>query len=65
MTKETQLLLERAKKARILYQLGHISRSEAKQEIQPYIDYFNAKSKEIAKKYNQKPKLISFAVFVR
>lgn len=30
-----------------------------------YISEFNAKAKEIAKKYNQKPRLFNFSSFVR
>ena len=34
-----------------LYRLGEVSRDEAKKYIMPYIDAFNQKSTEIAKKY--------------
>ena len=37
-----------------LYRLGKISREEAKEHIAPYLDYVNEKSKELAKKYNQR-----------
>lgn len=42
-----------------------ISHGEAKELAKPFIDEINEKSKEIAKKYNKKPKLISFAGFMR
>ena len=51
--------------AKDLYRIGAISRSEAKERILPYIEVFNAKSKEIAKKYGMRGKTISFAGFVR
>lgn len=65
MNQEVKELFERAQIARALYNTGKISREQAKAEIDPYINLFNKKSKELAKKYNQKPKLISFASFVR
>ena len=48
-----------------LYRLGKISREEAKEHIMPYLDYVNEKSKEIAKKYNQKHKEITFSYYLR
>jgi hypothetical protein len=51
--------------AKEMYKVGSITRAEAKTLIMPYIEAFNAKSKEIAKKYNQRAKTISFAGFVR
>ena len=42
-----------------------ISREEAKKEIQPFIEYANKKAVELAKKYNQKPRKISFIAYVR
>lgn len=65
MNQEVKELLARAQEARALYNAGKISREQAKAEIDPYINLFNKKSKELAKKYNQKPKLISFSSFVR
>lgn len=55
----------RAFEARDSYKAGFITRNEAKEAIMPYIKMFNDKSKEIAKKYNMKPKMIGFAGFVR
>ena len=48
-----------------LYRLGKISREEAKEYIMPYLDYVNEKSKELAKKYNQKHKEITFSYYLR
>lgn len=65
MNLEVRALQERAEKARILYNLNKITRGEAKNEIMPYIDACNKKSEELAKKYNQRPRPITFASFVR
>ncbi len=51
--------------ARAMYKAGLIDRATAKEKIAPYVDAFNLKTVEIAKKYNMKPKKISFAGFVR
>lgn len=59
-----QLKLD-AEKARIEYKRGLINRSEAKQRITPYVDVFNTKSKELAKKYKQRPKLLSLSTYLR
>lgn len=63
LTKE--ILIEQAEIAKMNYKRGQITRAEAKLEIQPYIDLFNKKSKEIAEKYNQRAKKISFSQYVR
>ena len=55
----------RAEGARALYRQNKITRAEAYEDILPYIELYNKKSKEIAKKYNQNPKTINFASFVR
>lgn len=54
-----------AEQGRALYRRGEITRKQAQDMCKPYIDAFNARSKEIAKKYNQRPKTINFAGFVR
>ena len=54
-----------AEKAKALYKTGCINRQEAEEHIIPYIEMFNERSKEIARKYNMKPRLISFSTFVR
>lgn len=50
---------------RSLYLMNEVSREEAMNQIMPYIDAFNKKSAEIAKKYGMKPKKISFIKYVR
>jgi len=54
-----------AEEYRILYKTGQCAREEAKNKIQPFLNVINKKSIELAKKYNQKPKKISFAIYVR
>lgn len=58
-------LRSKAEQYRALYNLGECEREEAKKYIQPYLDAVNLKSKEIAKKYNKKPHLITFSVYIR
>ena len=53
-------LKEQAEYYRELYRVNAISREQAKEMIQPYLDLVNDKSKEIAKKYNQKAKFVNF-----
>lgn len=55
----------KAQEIKVLYKCGKISRDEAKAMIKPYADYFNAKSIELAKKYNQRPKKFNFTAFMR
>lgn len=55
----------RADCARSLYRMGQISRQEAKKEIAPYAAAFDAKSRELAEKYGQRPKLFSLAAYLR
>lgn len=54
-----------AEEYKALLKNGHVSREEAKKHIMPYIDAFNKKSTEIAKKWNQRPRTITFAKFIR
>lgn len=54
-----------AENYRAMYRCGGCTREEARFYIQPYLDLANKKSKELAKKYNQKPKLIQFCEYVR
>lgn len=65
MNDEVKALKDRADKARILYKRNLITRDEAIAEIKPYIEVFNEKSKAIAKKYNQRPKLLNVASYLR
>lgn len=57
--------LQDALETRVLYRLGKITQEEAKKRIAPYAELFNSKSRELAKKYGQRPKLFSFAGFMR
>lgn len=61
--------MEKAKQAafeaRMLYKTGRITREEAKEMTAEYATIFNAKSRELARKYGQRPKLFSFAAFMR
>lgn len=65
MNEETQKLKLIAENARYLYTIGSITREEAKRDIMPYINAINTKAKELAKKYNQKAKLVSFNSYCR
>jgi hypothetical protein len=65
MTTETKELKQQAEETKFLYKTGQITRDEAAAGIMPFINAFNEKSKEIAKKYNMKPKTINFAGFLR
>lgn len=65
MTNETKQLRDQAEKGRMLYRSGNATMEEAKELVMPYINHFNNRSKELAKKFNQLPKLISFKSFCR
>ena len=65
MKEEIMELKQKAENAKYLYRTNAISRETAKEEIMPYIEAYNQKSLEIAKKYNQKAKKLTFASFVR
>lgn len=65
MNVEVQNLKKNAEEFKALYRIKEVSRDQAKENIMPYIDAFNSKSKEIAKKYGMKPQTISFAKFIR
>lgn len=65
MNKEIEVLKRVAESSKVLYQRNVISREEAKADINPYIDAFNKRSVEIAKKYGMRPMKISFAKYVR
>ncbi|MGX7025856.1 hypothetical protein [Vagococcus hydrophili] len=62
MNKELRNLAEEARRS---YRSSLINRDEAVKQINPFIEAYNKKSKEIAKKYNQRPKTISVASFLR
>ena len=42
-----------------------MDRETAKEYIMPYLAYVNSKQKELAKKYNQKHKEITFSYYIR
>lgn len=65
MTDETLKLLNQADNIRYLYRIGTITREEAMRDTKPYLDAVNKKAEELAKKYNQKPKKITFNSFMR
>lgn len=66
MSREAINLLKlKADEAKAKLFLGVIDYEEAKKEAAPYIEAFNNKSKEIAKKYNQRPKMLNVAGFFR
>lgn len=62
---EVQELKANAETARAKLLHGVIDYKTAKEMTEPYIDAVNAKSKEIAKKYNMRPKLVSVKAFLR
>ena len=65
MMKGIEEMKMRADHARSQYRIGQISRKEAEQEIQPYAEAFNAKSRELAKKYGQRARLFSITSYLR
>jgi len=65
MNAEVVELKQRAEQGRYLYQIGEISQKEAKTRVMPYINAVNSKAKEIANKYNMRPKMVAFKSFVR
>lgn len=65
MNDEVLKLKQKAEEYRFLYKTNQITRDIAKNNIVPYINAINEKSKEIAKKYNQKPKKVTFITFIR
>lgn len=65
MSEYVQQSKQKAEVARLAYRQGLITREEAKEEITPYLNALNNRSRELAKKYNQKPKLVSFISYIR
>lgn len=65
MREEVKQLKGMAEKARTMLKIGEISYEEAKKLADPYIKAVNAKSVEIAKKYNQKPRKVTVSAFLR
>lgn len=58
-------LYRMAQETKILYKAGIITQRQAKEQLKPYEDHFNATSERIAKKYNQRAKRFSFSSFMR
>lgn len=65
MTDEVMEMKAKAEHASFLYNIGKLSREDAKEDIQPYLDAVNKKQEELAKKYKQKVKKVTFNTFVR
>lgn len=65
MTQNIHQLKFDADSAKLMYQRGAISREKAKEMIMPYINLYNEKSQEIAKKHGMKAKKINFCSYVR
>jgi hypothetical protein len=65
MDDKVRKLKYEADAARLLYKQNQITREFCKQLVQPYIDYYNEKSTEIAKKHGVKPKFINFISYIR
>jgi len=65
MKNEVEEMKINAEAARDRYKMGELNRKEAKEIIDLYLNVFNEKSKELAKKWNQKPKLITLAGYLR
>lgn len=63
--KTLEELREHAHYVREQYRAGLISRGEAKEQLSEYIVAFDAKCKEIADKYGQKPKKFNLGEFLR
>lgn len=56
---------DKAMHARMLYRLGEITRAEAMEMMAEYIEEFDAKARELARKYHQRPRLFKFEAFCR
>lgn len=54
--------MAKAREIVFLVNTGQLSYDDGKKAAMPYLDIINARSKEIAKKYNQRPtNIVSFA----
>lgn len=54
-----------ALEARYLYNTGKITYKEVEEMIKPYKKAFDEKAREIAEKYNQKPKKLKISDFIK
>jgi hypothetical protein len=65
MKEDTKQLRDKALYYKGLLLSGAIDITEAKKYILPYIEAYNSKAIELAKKYNVKAKKLTFASFTR
>lgn len=65
MTNEAQKNREQIEAIRAQLSHGFITYEQAKKQAEPIIAKINAKAKEIAKKYNQRPRLLTFNEIMR
>lgn len=65
MNIENKALKDKAYIAKFKLMHGEISYEEALEQVKPYIDAVNEKSKEIAKKYGMRPKLVNAKGYLR
>ena len=55
----------KALEAKYLYNTGQINFKEAEEMMEDYKKEFNARAKELAEKYNQKPQRFSAKMFIK
>lgn len=65
MSEEAKQNRKRINDIRLRLSLGQISYLEARIEARPIIESINLKSKELAKKYKTRPKLVTFTELMR
>ena len=65
MTNEAKQNRERIEAIRGQLSHGFITYEQAKKQAEPIIASINAKAREIAKKYNQRPRLVTFNEIMR
>lgn len=65
MDLKTAKLKDAAEKGKMLYCSGRMAQEDAKLLVMPYLNAINARAVEIAAKYNQRPRTVSFRAFVR
>lgn len=65
-TKEKRdILLDQANRAKANFKYGQLDFEEAKEMIEPYINYVNNKSKELDDEFGQKSRFTSVTNFLR
>lgn len=65
MINEAKQNREKIEAIRVQLSHGVITYEQAKKQAEPIIASINARAKEIAKKYNQRPRLVSFNEIMR